>query len=137
LIKLSEGMPRLFARRFLADATLGSWVLCVAVFLAGVFLEPAGLRAQAAASAAKAEPDTVIYANGEKLIGHFEGLVGGAAKFKSDKVGEISIDLSMIQELHSSQRFAVVRHGVKLAKGETDGKIPHGTHLDCQSNHFG
>ncbi len=69
----------------------------------------------------------MVYADGEKLAGHFEGLIGGAAKFKSDTVGEITIDLSKIQELHSSQRFAVIRNGVKLAKGETDGKVLRGT----------
>ena len=94
------------------------------VFLAVAFLNPTGLRAQ---GAAKAEPDTVVYADGEKLAGHFEGLIGGAAKFKSDTVGEITIDLSKVQELHSSQRFAVIKKGVKLAKGETDGKILRGT----------
>ena len=68
-----------------------------------------------------------MFADGEKLIGHFEGLIGGAAKFKSDKLGEITIDLSKLQELHSSGRFAVVKKGVKLAKGETDGQILRGT----------
>ena len=90
-------------------------------------LVPAGLRAQGAAGAAPAEPDTIVFANGEKLVGHFEGLRAGAAKFKSDKLGEITIDLSKLQELHSSGRFAVVRKGVKLAKGETDGQILRGT----------
>jgi uncharacterized protein DUF481 len=103
-----------------ADIALGFLALC-AVVLAG----STGLRAQG--GAAKAEPDTVVYADGERLAGHFEGLIGGAAKFKSDTVGEISIDLSKIQELYSSQRFAVIKSGVKLAKGETDGKVLRGT----------
>ena len=115
---------RLLVYRSFANSGLIVLVLCAAAFLAVVFLDPAGVRAQ---GTAKAEPDTVVYADGEKLIGHFEGLIGGAAKFKSDTVGEITIDLGKIQELHSSQRFAVVQKGVKLAKGETDGKVPRGT----------
>jgi Protein of unknown function, DUF481 len=91
-----------------------------------ILLTPVGLRAQGAAAAA-AGPDTVVYADGEKLVGHFEGLIGGAAKFKSDTVGEITIDLGKIQELHSVQRFAVIKKGVKLAKGEKDGQIIRGT----------
>ncbi len=84
--------------------------------------------AQAATPAqAPTEPDSVVFENGEKLVGHFEGLIGGAAKFKSDKLGEITIDLSKIQELHSSQKVAVVRKGVKLTKGERDGQILQGT----------
>ena len=115
--------PRVqFVRRFFADAAWGFMVLfAIACFV------PAGLRAQGAAGAAPAEPDTLVFADGEKLIGHFEGLAAGAAKFKSDKLGEITIDLSKLQELHSSGRFAVVKKGVKLAKGETDGKILRGT----------
>ena len=67
--------------------------------------------------------DTVTFENGEKLLGHFEGLIGGAAKFKSDKLGAITVDLGKIQELHSRERFAVLRKGLKLKKGETDGKV--------------
>ena len=83
-----------------------------------VTLTPAGLRAQAA----KPEPDTVVFPNGEKLIGHFESFTGGTAKFKSDTLGEITIDLSKVQELHTSEKFAVINKNVKLARGEKDGR---------------
>jgi hypothetical protein len=76
--------------------------------------------------ASKPEPDTVVFPNGEKLIGHFEGFTGGAAKFKSDTMGEITFDLSKVQELHTSQRYAVIKKGVQLARGEKDGVIPVG-----------
>jgi hypothetical protein len=88
-----------------------------------VSLSSAGLHAQAS----KSEPDVVVFPNGEKLIGHFESFVGGSAKFKSDTLGEITIDLSKVQELHTSEKFAVIGKNVKLAKGEKDGQIPHGT----------
>lgn len=89
---------------------------------------PPGLRAQAPAKApAKSGPDTVTFEDGEKLIGYFEGFVNGAAKFKSDKAGEITIDLSKVQELQSTEKFAVIRKGLKLTKKETDGKVPQGT----------
>jgi putative salt-induced outer membrane protein YdiY len=85
------------------------------------FASPA-LRGQAS----KPEPDTVVFPNGEKLIGHFEGFTGGAAKFKSDTMGEITIDLSKVQELHTSQRYAVIKKGVQLTRGESAGAIPVG-----------
>jgi hypothetical protein len=72
-------------------------------------------------------PDTVTFANGEKLAGHFDGLTNGAARFKSDQLGEITIDLSKLQELHSTERFALIRKGVKLHKKDTDGQVPRGT----------
>jgi hypothetical protein len=88
-----------------------------------VFLSSASLCAQAS----KTEPDVVVFPNGEKLIGHFESFIGGAAKFKSDTLGEITIDLSKVQELHTSEKFAVIDKNVKLARGEKDGHIPVGT----------
>ena len=93
----------------------------IAFFL--ISLSSARLRAQAP----KPEPDTVVFANGEKLVGHFETFAGGMAKFKSDAIGEVSIDLSKVQELHVSEKFAVVRKNVKLARHERDGQIPVGT----------
>jgi len=91
------------------------------LFLASV--SSAGLHAQGA----KPEPDVVVFPNGEKLIGHFESFNGGSAKFKSDTLGEITIDLNKVQELHTSEKFAVIGKNVKLAKGEKDGQIPQGT----------
>ena len=88
-----------------------------------VFLAAPGVRSQAS----KPEPDTVVFPNGEKLIGHFEGFIGGSAKFKSDTMGEITIDLSKVQELRTSQRYAVIKKDVKLARGDKDGMIPLGT----------
>jgi hypothetical protein len=88
-----------------------------------ISLSSPGLLAQAA----KADPDVVVFPNGEKLIGHFESFIGGAAKFKSDTLGEVTIDLSKVQELHTSQKFAVVRKNLKLAKGHKDGQVPVGT----------
>lgn len=88
-----------------------------------VSLSSAGLHAQAS----KPEPDVVVFSNGEKLIGHLESSDGTSAKFKSDTLGEITIDLSKVQELRTSQKFAVIGKNVKLGKGEKDGKIPRGT----------
>jgi hypothetical protein len=75
----------------------------------------------------KAEPDVIVFPNGEKLIGHFERFTGGSAKFKSDTLGEVIVDLSKVQELHTSHKFAVVRKDVKLGKSEVDDQIPRGT----------
>ncbi len=93
------------------------------VFLFLVSASAAGLHAQAS----KPEPDVVVFPNGEKLIGHFESFVGGTAKFKSDTLGEITIDLSKVQEFHTSQKFAVIGKNVKLAMGRKGGQIPQGT----------
>lgn len=94
-----------------------------AAFVAlGALVAPA-LHAQAA----QPDADTVVFANGEKLVGHFESFTGGSAKFKSDSLGEITVDLSKVQEMHTAQKYAVIKKGVELARGEHDGLIPHGT----------
>jgi hypothetical protein len=75
----------------------------------------------------KEEPDIVVFSNGEKLIGHFESSSGGSAKFKSDTIGEVTIDLSKVQKFHTSQKFAVIRKNLKLRKDQKDGQVPRGT----------
>jgi hypothetical protein len=94
-----------------------------AALLFVVSLSSAGLHAQAT----KPEPDIVVFPNGEKLIGHFESFTGGSAKFKSDTLGEITIDLSKVQELRTSGKFAVIKKNIKLAWNAKDGQIPRGT----------
>jgi hypothetical protein len=71
--------------------------------------------------------DVIVFPNGEKLVGHFESFLGGTAKFKSDTLGEVTIDLSKVQELHTSEKFAVIAKNVKLGKGENGSQIPQGT----------
>jgi hypothetical protein len=75
------------------------------VLLFAFSLTSTGLYAQAP----KPEPDVVVFPNGEKLIGHFESFIGGAAKFKSDTLGEITIDLTKVQEMRTSEKFAGAR----------------------------
>src|SRR5271154_2526848 len=77
------------------------------------------LRAQ---DKSKPEPDVLVFQNGEKLIGHFESFSGGSAKFKSDTLGEVTADLKKIQELHTSEKFAVIKKDVKLGRHEVDGQ---------------
>jgi hypothetical protein len=100
--------------------SVGGWA--VALSLVVTFM-PAILRAQ---DKLKTEPEIIVFKNGEKLIGHFEGFIGGSAKFKSDTLGEVSVDLKAIQEFHTTERFAVIRKDLKLGKGKIDGQIPRG-----------
>lgn len=72
-------------------------------------------------------PDTLVFTNGEKLIGHMVRSNGSTVTFKSDSVGEVNVDWSKIQELHTSKKFAVVRKDVKLGRRSDLSKIPQGT----------
>ena len=86
-----------------------------------------GLRAVPEPAGPKPQPDILVFTNGEKLIGHLERATGATVTFKSDMVGEITVEWSKIKELHSSQKFAVVEKDVSLGRHEDSSKIPQGT----------
>lgn len=87
---------------------------------------PFGLRAQDP-SAAKPEPDVLILQDGEKLIGRMQSATSSSIVFKSDLVGEVTLEWSKVKELHTSQTFAAVPKNVKIHGTEDAGKVPQGT----------
>src|SRR5579871_3477284 len=89
------------------------------VFLAGVAL----LLAQPQEKG----PDIVVFTNGDQLTGHFISSSGAAVKFKSDVLGDITVDWKMVKELHTASKVAVLRNGVNLDKHSDTSTIPQGT----------
>jgi hypothetical protein len=85
------------------------------------------LYAQAGGGAPKPGPDVIIFTDGEKIIGHLERANDSSVVFKSDMVGEITIDWSKIQELRSPEKFAVVPKGVTLRNSKDLGNAAQGT----------
>ena len=81
------------------------------IAFASVLLGGAALRAQAPTPTQKPAPDVLLLSDGEKIIGHMESGTDKAVKFKSDVLGELTIDWSKVQELHSSQKFAAIPKG--------------------------
>jgi hypothetical protein len=79
-----------------------------------------------AQSAAKPEPDVLIFANGEKLVGKLVRSSGSTVTFHSDSLGDVNADWSKIQELHSAQKFVVVAKGVELNRHSDVSKLPTG-----------
>src|SRR3954447_10569780 len=76
---------------------------------------------------AQAGKDTLLFKNGEKLIGKLRRSTGATVLFHSDMAGDVTVDWSKIEELHSAQKFAVVEKGIKLRTSETGLRIPQGT----------
>lgn len=70
--------------------------------------------------------DTLIFTDGEKLIGHLESANSTSVVFKSDMAGELTIKWEKIQELRTGQKIAVVPTGVKLRRPEDTSKVPQG-----------
>jgi hypothetical protein len=57
---------------------------------------------------AKPEPDVLILSDGEKLVGQLKRASGSSVTFKSDIVGEVTVDWSKVQEVHSTRSFAMI-----------------------------
>jgi hypothetical protein len=80
-----------------------------------------------AQGAPKPEPDVLLLTDGEKLIGHMQSATGAALVFKSDIVGNVTVDWSKVQELHTSGKFAAIPKGVILRKLNDASQVPQGT----------
>jgi Protein of unknown function, DUF481 len=81
----------------------------------------------ASAQAPASGPDTIVFVNGDKLAGKFVSSSGASVKFKSDVLGDITVDWSKVKELHTASKVAVIRKGVQLGKHSDGAAIPQGT----------
>jgi hypothetical protein len=110
--------PAVFASQ--SRTSFRTFLLIASVFSSGwlLFAQPA--------SKAEAEPDVLIFANGDKLTGRLERSDGSNVVFKADMAGEITIEWKTIQEIHTNREFAVIPSGVKVKRGEDPAKIPQG-----------
>ena len=88
---------------------------CLALLLAGVLIAPAFAQ------------DVMVFTDGERIVGKFLRSNGASATFKSDVLGEITVDWSKVKELQSSQAFAVIPKDVVLKRHADTSKIPEGT----------
>ncbi len=94
-----------------------------AVTLIGVLVAASALHAQKPAES----KDVLVFADGERLVGKFERSNGGSVVFKSDVIGEITVDWSKVKELTTSQAFAAIPKGVVLKKHGDTSKVPEGS----------
>jgi hypothetical protein len=88
-----------------------------------ILLSAPSLIAQPKAS----EPDVIVFTNGDKLLGHFVKSTGSAVTFKSDMLGDVTVDWSKVKELRTNAKVAILRKGVKLRKHDDPSTIPQGT----------
>jgi Protein of unknown function, DUF481 len=88
----------------------------------------AGLGAAFAnAQASKPGTDTIIFTNGEKLTGQFVRANATSVTFKSDVLGNLTIDWKNVKEMQTAAKVAVIRKGVKLTKHQDISQVPQGT----------
>ncbi len=76
---------------------------------------------------AKPEPDVLLFTSGERLTGHFVKSTGSSLTFKSDALGDVTVDWSKVKELQTTAKVAVIPKGVRLHKRADAANIPQGT----------
>jgi hypothetical protein len=86
--------------------------LALSCLFAGMLVRPAVAQDKAA----KPAPDVIVFSNGDQLSGTLERAVGNSVVFKSDAIGEITVSLDKIKELHSNGSFAVLKKSDKITK---------------------
>lgn len=79
-----------------------------------------------AARGADADKDTLLFHNGEKLIGRLLRSGGSTLTFRSDSAGDVTAPWSTVKELQTASRFAVVEKHVRLGRREDPARIPQG-----------
>lgn len=76
---------------------------------------------------AKADQDTITFANGDRLTGKVLSEAGGKVVFHSDVAGDITVAWEKIQELRTGGKFAVVSQGQRLKLGRPAPEVPVGS----------
>lgn len=71
-------------------------------------------------------PDTITFNTGERLSGHFIKSTGSSVTFKSDALGEITIEWKNVKELETAAKVAVIRKGVTLRRKAMPSDVPQG-----------
>jgi hypothetical protein len=79
------------------------------------------------AKPAPPKPDVLILNDDERLIGHLLRSNGSSVVFKSDLLGEVTIDWAKIKELHAAGPYVVVGKNVKLGRHPVATNLPHGS----------
>lgn len=88
---------------------------------------PLALCAQDTSSKTDSELDILTFKNGERLTGHFIRSDGSYVVFNSESLGEVTVSWGKVEDLQSSQVFAVIEKHMKLRQGEDPQKFPQGT----------
>ncbi|HEY7390927.1 MAG TPA: DUF481 domain-containing protein [Bryobacteraceae bacterium] len=91
-----------------------------------MLLWPRWVSAQAPSAAGKPQPDVLILSDDERLVGHLVGSDGASVIFKSDLLGNQTIDWSKIKQLETQGQYAVLPKEVELRPHENTSTIPQG-----------
>ena len=89
-------------------------LLVLSLISGALFQQTVVARAQSAA--AKAEPDVIVFTNGDQLTGTLERATGDSFVFKSDVVGEVTVSADRIKELHANGKYVALKKDEKITR---------------------
>lgn len=118
-------MPlRLATRRVIFSLLM----LVLLVFPAPGFCRVSAATGDGAAQAAPASgSDLLILVNGDQLSGKFVHAVGGKVTFHDDILGDLTIPVAKIRELHTTSKVAVLEKGVTIRRKQIPANLPEGS----------
>ncbi|MGB7189937.1 MAG: DUF481 domain-containing protein, partial [Acidobacteriaceae bacterium] len=92
---------------------------------AAVSAAPSGAAAAQAQPAGA--PDLLVLANGDRLSGTFVRVVGDDLTFHDDILGDITVPLAKVRELHTETKVAVLNKGVSARHGQLPANLAEGS----------
>jgi hypothetical protein len=95
-------------------------------WLVAMLLLPRWATAQEPPSGSKPQPDVLILSDDERLVGHLVGSNGASVTFKSDLLGNVTVDWSKIKQLETQGKYAVLPKELELRPHENTSNIPQG-----------
>ncbi|MDR3741001.1 MAG: DUF481 domain-containing protein [Terracidiphilus sp.] len=104
---------------------LQSIAVRLAALLCASVLATAPLVAESGSQAAKPAPDTLVLSNGDTLHGKFVRAVDGKIVFHSDVLGDLSLALGQVKELHATGSFVAIDKSTHLNR-TTSRALPSG-----------
>ncbi len=74
-----------------------------------------------------ANPDVLVFSNGDQLTGKLVSSAAGNVMFHSDMAGDVTVAWAKIKEIRTAQSFAVLEKGVKPSRKTPEALVPQGT----------
>jgi hypothetical protein len=78
-------------------------------------------------AAQNAAPDVLVLSNGDTLHGKLVSEAGGTVTFHTDPLGDVPVTWDKIKELHTAQKFAVIKPDEELRHRRDVKNLPVGT----------
>lgn len=95
------------------------------IFSVGALLLVAALPA--VSQSAKSKPDVIVLSNGNELTGKLVKVEDGKVTFHTDDLGDVTVPLTKVKSIQTSEPFAVIQQGRVLKRGMPRSSVPQGT----------